>query len=150
MAHSFVLDASVTTAWLLQDDPGGYADLILGNDDSTEAFIFAPALWIEEVTNTFLLIHRRKRAPAQAIEFFFDRLESLPITVSNSETVLYAATMRDIHRLASKHGLTAYDATYLDLAMRLELPLATLDRQLRQAANKEKIGDPVDLFGKRP
>ena len=149
MSHSFVLDASVTIEWLLQESPGGYAEAIL-NYGADETMYFAPPLWIEEVTNSLVLGEKRKRVKPQEVDFFFDRLESLPLTISEYGLAAFTTTMRGIHRLASKHSLTAYDATYLDLAMRLELPLATLDRQLRQAANKEKIGDPVDLFGKRP
>jgi predicted nucleic acid-binding protein len=89
-----------------------------------------PALWHLEVANALLVGERRKRTTAAKVSHFLTLLSALPITV-DEETATRAWS--DTLSLARTHGLSAYDAAYLELAVRQGLPLATLDEPLRAA-----------------
>jgi predicted nucleic acid-binding protein len=124
-----VLDSSVTLAWFLPDERRAGADVLL--DRVTSAGAIAPTLWPVEVGNAFLIAQRRGRVSqaerTQALGF----LASLPIDIDPATgTQAWTASLN----LAEQHGLTLYDAVYLELAIRQNLPLASLDRQLRRAA----------------
>ena len=92
-----------------------------------------PSLWHLEVTNVLTLAERKGRIAVARISEFIALLETLPITV-DEETPFRAFT--EILGLARAERLTSYDAAYLELAMRLGIPLATKDNALRQAAAK--------------
>lgn len=133
-----VLDASVVLAWSFDDEQDDYADRLLTRLTSGEATAAAPAVWPSEVVNGLLVAERRGRhTPAQTSQLVAD-LSQLPVAV---ETPGWAHLGESVAFLARAHGLSAYDATYLDLAVRLRLPLATLDTRLRKAA--EAVGVPL-------
>ena len=126
-----VLDSSVTMAWMLRDEPSARADAIL--EQVADIGGVAPALWWVEVRNVLVIAERKGRltqedtaAAVQAIDALGVRLDQAPDSVS-------------LFRLARTHGLTAYDAMYLELAIRQQRPLATLDRTLTAAAQAEGI-----------
>jgi len=100
-----------------------------------------PQLWRIEVANSLNVGIRRGRITMEDRAGILADLEDLPIRVDN-ETSNHA--WGDTVALADKHRLTVYDATYLELALRLSLPLATLDDDLRNAVQRE--GEP--LLGK--
>ena len=100
-----------------------------------------PQLWQIEVANSLSVGIRRRRITIEDRSGILADLEDLPILVDD-ETGDRAWT--DTLALADKHSLTVYDATYLELALRLSLPLATLDDDLRAAAQREA----VTLLGK--
>lgn len=89
-----------------------------------------PAHWPLEVSNGLLMGVRRKRIPHWKPEVLWDELSSLPIAL---ETALNASEAKAVLRVSDKHGLTVNDAAYLELAIRKQLPLATLDADLRRA-----------------
>lgn len=90
-----------------------------------------PGLWRLEVANAFQSALRRKRIAAEYRDDSLTELTQLPITIdADTDTYAWTTTLR----LAGRFGLTIYDATYLDLAQRRGLPLATLDKALRKAA----------------
>ena len=125
----FVLDCSVTMAWLFKDEADSYSESVLSSLRSQGALV--PAIWALEVANVLLTAERRQRvSEAQRVQFTA-LLVSLPISVVNrtAEQIL-GATLA----LAHEHKLTSYDASYLDLALREGLPLATRDQKLRLAA----------------
>ena len=95
-----------------------------------------PSLWRIEVGNSLLMAERRKVILHEEGVVIRSRLMALAIK-TDDETNLHAweRTME----LGQRHGLTLYDSTYLELALRLRLPLASLDKQLRRAASAEKI-----------
>jgi predicted nucleic acid-binding protein len=124
-----VLDSSITLAWFLPDERRAGADVLL--DRVTTAGAIAPTLWPIEVGNAFLVAQRHGRVSqaerTQALGF----LASLPIDIDPATGAqAWAASLS----LAEQHGLTLYDAVYLELAIRQNLPLASLDRQLLRAA----------------
>ena len=125
----FVLDGSVTMAWYFQDEMNDYADAVRDGLDRSQAVV--PSLWPLEVANTVVMGERRKRStPAQAATWL-GFLGVLPIVVDGETT---ARAWGDTLGLARAHNLSAYDAAYLELAMRRGLPLATLDEKLKAAA----------------
>lgn len=124
-----VLDASLTLQWFLEDEADRqYALNVLVSLSRKRAAV--PVLWFYEVGNGLLMAHRRNRVSFDQVQGFLTRLRDLPI-----QLVQQAPTeMLELPTIAQKHRLTNYDAAYLDLAMRLNLPLATNDADLRRAA----------------
>ncbi|HFC97470.1 MAG TPA: PIN domain-containing protein [Thermosulfurimonas dismutans] len=129
MKQEFVLDASVTVAWALEDERDLYSEKIL--DALGEGKAWVPSIWPLEVANALLMAERRRRLTRADVENFLSLLQELPIQVEG-DTVL--KVWSEILLLAREEGLSVYDAAYLNLAMRLGLPLATLDQALRKAA----------------
>ena len=128
---SVVLDASLALSWYFEDERTPAADAAL--DRVVEAGAVVPALWRLEVVNGFQMAIRRGRIDTGFRDRAVAQLRRLSITV-DPDTDMYAWT--DTVHLADRFRLTAYDAAYLELAHRRSLPLATLDRALRAAADK--------------
>jgi predicted nucleic acid-binding protein len=130
----FVLDGSVTLAWLFQDEQYAYADAIIAKLPNLEMMV--PRLWHLEVANVLLVGERRGRCSQADTTQWLAYLGGLPI-VLEGETE--ARAWSDTVNLARQHGLSAYDAAYLELAMRQGLPLATLDTKLKGAAGASGV-----------
>jgi len=126
----FVLDASATLPWFFQDEATVWSDALLQRIRNTDSAI-VPAHWAVEVSNAFLSAIRRKRFQMSQVQGFWDDLATLPIAV---EPPLNSTQAKAALKLAATRNLTIYDALYLELAIRLSLPLATLDSALRQAS----------------
>jgi predicted nucleic acid-binding protein len=131
---NFVLDASVTLAWCFEDEGGEYAERVLGALRTSEAV--AASIWPLEVANGLAVAERRGRLDAGVAAQFMELVLALPIAVDPSSR---ASGLRAAHRLARARGLSAYDAAYLELALRQGIPLATLDARLREAAAAEGV-----------
>jgi len=126
---AFVLDASVALSWGFEDETTPYTEAVLEALAECEAVV--PAIWPLEVGNGILMAERRGRlSHADAVQFL-TLLRQLPIRVEPEPP---ERMLGEILALAREQGLSTYDASYLDLAMRLGLPLATQDDQLREAA----------------
>jgi predicted nucleic acid-binding protein len=123
-----VIDASVALGWLFEDERHAGALAVLERVAESRATV--PAHWWLEVGNALLVARRRRRLQRDPDEML-SALRALPILV-DAESALLAATAT--FALASKSGLSTYDAAYLELAQRLDLPLATLDTELGAAA----------------
>lgn len=128
---AFVLDASITACWAFQDEQDPFADAAFARIKTEDAVV--PSLWWFEIRNILVVNERRKRIKTTEADTFLQLLSRLRIQVDRepAEAVVL--------RLARTHRLTVYDASYLELAMRLGLPLATLDDDLSAAARKEVI-----------
>jgi predicted nucleic acid-binding protein len=126
---TFVVDSSVTLTWCFADERTPATVALL--DRVTDSGAFAPSLWPLEVLNALLMAEKRKRIDAIKRHELIGLLQTLPVTI-DPQTVAQAWIVTD--RLAGQYGLTVYDASYLELAQRLSLPLATLDEQLCAAA----------------
>lgn len=125
----FVLDCSVTMSWLFKDEMNSYSESVLSLLQLHGAL--APAIWPLEVANVLLTAERRERVNETQLVQFTELLVSLPISVlSRAADQIFNAVVP----LAREHKLTSYDASYLDLALREGLPLATRDQKLRLAA----------------
>lgn len=130
MKASFVLDCSTTMAWCFADENSAYANTIL-NLMAREAAI-VPALWFLEVTNVLANAEKRKRISQEDADLFLASLERLDI---RTDTEFPRRAFRHILPIARRHGLSTYDAAYLELALRVNLPIVTLDEDLKRAAS---------------
>lgn len=131
---SFVLDNSVALAWCFEDEQTSGIMALL--DRVTEEGAVVPQLWPIEALNGLLMAERRGRLGAAVRRRMAGFLQQLPISRDDepAERVSEATA-----QLAERHHLTAYDATYLELAARLGLPLATTDKPLISAARSARV-----------
>lgn len=133
MSAAFVLDCSIAMAWLFHDEATLETTALLNRLATETALV--PSWWFIEITNVLALAERKGRiTPAQS-DAFVANLGKLGIE-RDDEAPDRAFT--HLLALCRTHGLTSYDAIYLDLAVRRSLPLATLDQDLRRTG--EKLG----------
>lgn len=127
----FVVDASIVACWLLPDEGNARADAAYARFPQDSAIV--PALWWFEMRNIFITSERRGRIDPGKTSRALSLLRGLPIRMDHEpdETTLMS--------LARTHHLTAYDAAYLELALRQNLPIATLDDDLTRAARAEGV-----------
>lgn len=135
---TFVLDCSVTMAWVFPDEATQETAAL--RDALREGRAFVPALWPVEVANVLLAATRRGRIAETDWPRIWRNLEALPVTIERVSTSRMRRTVLDT---ASAHGLSVYDAMYLELAIRMRLPLATLDRALGEAARTARLEMPT-------
>ena len=127
-----VIDASMALAWVFERQQGSDAARANGLLAACGAEPWwVPGLWHLEVANALLVAERRGVIAPQASDLFLGRLTALPI--HTSEEAVQERQARVI-ALGRSHGLSSYDATYLELAHRLGATLASFDRRLNQAA----------------
>jgi predicted nucleic acid-binding protein len=127
----FVVDTSVTLNWYFADEIAPEADAAFASIGTRDAVV--PVLWWFEVRNALVMNERRGRLDVSRTVEILAHLETLPIradSAQDSETIL---------ALARVHRLTVYDAAYLELARRLDAPLATLDQALATAARAAAV-----------
>lgn len=126
----FVLDASVALTWIFADEFTDYSQFVSEILNEGEAYV--PVIWPLEVANGVLNAVRRGRFLTSDIQRFLGDLAHLPIEI---ESGIELETLgQTTLALALPHRLSAYDASYLELAIRRGLPLATQDRKLADAA----------------
>jgi predicted nucleic acid-binding protein len=132
---AFVIDASIAARWIFDDEA-------LAGDDLLDVLLsdgaMAPALWLLEVANMTRSGERRGRLTETEARARLENIARLPIEF---EPMTVGRAFETIPRLAREHGLTAYDAAYLELALRTRRRLATLDQPLRTAA--ASLGIPL-------
>lgn len=132
---NLVLDASLAITWFIPGKHSPETDSLLHSLGTGGQAVVA-GHWGLEVTNVLLGAERaRKRTEADSARFLA-LLDKLPVEI-DTETHARASSM--IVVLARKHGLTSYDAAYLELAMRRGIPLATLEKELRRSAKAEGV-----------
>jgi predicted nucleic acid-binding protein len=132
---SFVLDSSLAMAFVFLDEATAHTDEILDSlGQGTDAV--TPALWRWEVGNALLMAERRKRITSGETRRHFSSLEMLAVAID--EQAPHEAWNAAFH-LARTHGLTLYDASYLELAIRQGVALGSLDAKLRRAARAEGV-----------
>jgi predicted nucleic acid-binding protein len=131
---SLVIDSSITLAWFFQDERTDGADAIMRQVAKAGAVV--PSLWRLEVANALHSATRRKRIDAAFRDASLTDLSAFPIAVdAETDRHAWATTLS----LAERCELSLYDAAYLELAQRLRLPLASLDRELRSACRAMRI-----------
>lgn len=133
---SFVLDASIILTWCFPDEEAQKAIEISERIAAGETVI-VPAFWPHEILNALLVGEKRKRITPGLTRAFIEDLSRLPIDVDLRLTA--AGVFKETQSLSRKHGLTAYDAAYLEIALRSGLALATADDELRRAALAEDV-----------
>ena len=133
----FVLDNSVAMRWLLaslKESDQAYAEAVLQSLVETEALV--PHLWHLEATNVLIGAEKRGDLKTGEVERFITQLEALPIQIDPLTS--HQAFSRTLS-LSRAYNLSSYDAAYLELAIREGLPLATLDEDLRKAAQRSDV-----------
>lgn len=129
----FVLDNSVVCGWFIENQATAYSDAIIERLRDDRAAV--PVLWELEFVNVLRTACLRQRMTAEAAQGVVAQITSLPIDV---DRVVVPASQ--VLGLALRFGLSSYDATYLELALRLQVPLATSDATLRAAALAAGVG----------
>lgn len=130
-----VLDASVALAWCFEDESSNLTEGVLELlAHGTEAIV--PSIWPLELVNALLVAERRERITIAQVTALLQRIGRLPISLDPAHS---GHLFGQVPPLARQQGLTAYDAAYLELALREGLPLATLDSRLQQAAGRVGI-----------
>ena len=130
-----VIDASSVLSWCFEDEGGPAADALIESVAAAGAAV--PDMWSLEIANGLVMGERRGRITPADSAAFIAMIEDLPIITDRASG---PRAMHETLSLAREHGLTAYDAAYLELAMRLGLPLATGDRSLGAAAQRAGVG----------
>ncbi|MBV8848331.1 MAG: type II toxin-antitoxin system VapC family toxin [Methylobacteriaceae bacterium] len=128
---NIVLDASMALAWLFEAERTAATDDVLRRVAGEGGI--APSLWRLEVASAFQIAVRRGRCDETYVDRSLQNLTELPIVIDDeTDDHAWGATKT----LAREHGLTLYDAAYLELALRLQRPLASCDATLIRAARK--------------
>ena len=131
-----VIDCSVAVTWCFEDQATAASDGLLDRLGDEPAA--APAIWPLELGNVLAMAERRGRIDAAQLAECVALLHELPVAIDEESP---QRALDEVLALTRAEGLTTYDASYLELAMRLGVPLATQDKALRQAA--EKLGTPI-------
>ena len=137
MPVEYVLDATVAIRWALQDESAtnrAYADRVLDSMEHARACV--PALWYTELAHALRYAEDDAKIGEAAISAFFLQLNQLSILTDDAAP---RALQNSVCAVSRQYGLTGYDAQYLELALRLQLPLATLDKKLRKRAEKAGV-----------
>jgi predicted nucleic acid-binding protein len=134
MSAAFIVDCSLAATWLFEDEATTHSTKVLRQLESEIALV--PALWFLELANVMALAERKGRITSTDSAGFLSELSKLDIEV-DSEAPQRA--FDELLPLCRAYQLTSYDAVYVELAVRRQLPLATLDEPLRKVAKKLKI-----------
>ncbi|QQV75143.1 hypothetical protein H6P87_00689 [Rickettsia tillamookensis] len=124
---SFVLDSSVVLSWLMPDEVANLGIL----DKTIKEGAIVPSIWGLEIGNVLLCAERAKRLTSNQRHQAIYTLKDIYIKV---DQITLEHTWFETMDLAWQYGLTLYDASYLELALRCGLPIATLDKSLKQAS----------------
>jgi predicted nucleic acid-binding protein len=133
---AFILDCSVTMAWYFKDEANSYAKAVRKSLTRVDAVV--PGLWPLEVANILAMGERRQRSTEAEASKWLSYLQMLPIHLDD-ETAVRAWS--DILHIARSYDLSAYDACYLELAIRAGLPLASLDDRLKATAASAGVAE---------
>ncbi|KAA2244226.1 type II toxin-antitoxin system VapC family toxin [Salinarimonas soli] len=133
-----VLDASAALAWCFDEERTPQTEALLRRVEAGGALV--PSHWPVEVANALLVAERRQRLKAPAVDGLLELIASLPISLDGRAATNLSGSLLT---LARERSLTVYDAAYVELAQRTDLPLATLDRAMARAARD--IGVPLAL-----
>ena len=132
MSEAFIVDASVGFAWAYPTQASAETDKLLEQIESGAAAV-VPSLWFLEVANGLLAAQRRKLLTAAERKKALEKLSSLIFTIDEEAA---RTAFRKTSELAEKHGLSVYDAAYLETVLRLKLPIGSRDEALRKAAKR--------------
>ena len=135
MSEGFIADSSVGVAWAVHSQASDATDDLLDQVAAGTPLI-VPTLWPFEIANSLLVLLRRKKILAPERARALEALARLPFTVDDEGPRL---ALGHISELAADHGLSVYDAAYLELAVRRRLPLASRDLALCKAAQSGRV-----------
>lgn len=131
MSATFILDCSITMTWCFGDEATRASSVILDRLERETALV--PPHWFLEVTNVLAMAEKRRRIAPTASAEFLGFLGALDVEVDDEPA---SRAFSQLLPLCRTHRLTSYDAAYLELAVRRQLPLASLDNDLRAGAKQ--------------
>lgn len=134
MRPTFVVDCSVAMAWCFLDEATLETKKLFSR--AASECILVPSWWYLETTNTLALAERKARITQREVAEFILLVQSFNLDIDHFDP---ERSFDDLLPICRTYQLTSYDAVYLDLAMRRQLPLATLDESLRKAAKKAGV-----------
>jgi len=126
----FVIDASVALAWCFDDEATEATRALLDRFEDEPAEV--PSLWHLELANGLAMGERKGRITPARASVFIALIDGLPIVIDELTPNVALSTVLELSR---RELLSSYDASYLELAMRHGVPLATKDNDLARAAN---------------
>ena len=132
LSASFVVNASVGFSWVYQNQATPETDKLLGEVAAGSTAV-VPAFWFLEVANILLMAQRRGKLTVALKKTALTTLENLNLIVDDEGQ---RAAFHKTSDLAEKHGLTIYDAAYLEVALRRKIPISTRDEALKRAAKQ--------------
>ena len=135
MSAAYVIDSSMGFAWIHPSLATDATNRLLDEVEAGAAIV-VPVLWFSEIANSLLVLQRRKRLTVAERKLALETLSKLTFTVDEEAG---KAAFGKTSELAERYDLTVYDATYLELALRRKLPLASRDDALNAAAGKAGI-----------
>ena len=135
MTLSFVANASVAIAWVHPAQATPETDAMLDRLATGDSLV-VPALWPLEVANALTVLRRRRKLTPDEARTAIEIIRELPVIIDHEAAVIAFTRLVD---LASEHELTVYDATYIELATRRQLPLASNDARIKQAAIRSGV-----------
>jgi predicted nucleic acid-binding protein len=136
---TFVLDASVALTWLLRDASAkdtAYAFAVLKALGGPDASAEVPVTWGLEIANVVARCEAKELLTAAQTSAYLELLQDVAI---EADADTYACALGATLELARRYGLSSYDASYLELALRRGLPLASLDKDLTKAAQRAGV-----------
>jgi predicted nucleic acid-binding protein len=139
MTPGLIIDCSITMAWCFADEATEETARVQDRLIAEAAAV--PAHWFLEVVNVLAMAERRKRISESDATGFLRLLAALDIQTDHETS---KRAFDHLPPLCRSHGLTSYDAAYLELALRQRLPIASLDDDLRRAA--ARLG--IEVLGK--
>lgn len=140
----FVLDATVSMAWCFTDEATELTETLLTRLTELTDHALVPALWLYEVVNVAEIAVRKGRITEEKAAAFLESLADLPIEIESQTRAMMFVSVVSVRALANRYKLTGYDAAYLEVAIRHNLPIAALDNALAQAARAAGV-DLVQL-----
>lgn len=125
----FVLDCSVTMGWCFEDEKSDECDRILEDLKTEKVKGVVPSLWHLEVVNVLQVAEKKGRIQFSRSLLFLDFLSELSFQVDEMPY-----NTKNLLMISNTYGLSAYDSVYMDLAVRMQIPLATFDKKIRSVA----------------
>lgn len=135
MNSSFVADASVAIAWVHPAQATAETEAMLDRLVAGDSLV-VPALWPLEVANALTILRRRRKLTPDEARSAIEIIRELPVVIDHEAATIAFTRLFD---LASEHELTIYDASYIELAARRQLPLASNDVRMKQAAIRSGV-----------
>ena len=130
---AYVADCSVAVAWFIDDEASTETDKMFKRVSGDVVVI--PGIWRWELGNALVQAEKRGRITISQITAIRKLIDTLPITTETGDS----RALKEVFELARAESLTTYDAAYLELAMRRQIPLATLDKALIKAASRNNV-----------
>lgn len=135
MKGLFVADASVAIAWVHPAQATPETDAMLDRLAAGDSLV-VPAPWPLEVANALTVLRRRRKLTLDEARTAIEIIRELPAVIDHEAAAMAFTRLVD---LATQHELTIYDATYIELATRIQLPLASNDARMKQAAIRSGV-----------